>query len=131
MLADGSLLSPLGSLLPSDPQSLNATEFVVGRLLPPLVPHARVTPQRIVRVHGLLDLLESWVVFAPEGLLPVGFVASGLRRRVSVSLALRPGNAGDWDCTSFTYAPVSGASSRKPDTRYSDAWRACAREAGF
>lgn len=50
---------------------LNPAKLTIALLLPVLTPHARRTPQDILRIDLPLDFEEALVVVAPECLLPV------------------------------------------------------------
>ena len=65
------------------------TAKLIVNLMPPLVPHAGITPEHIVRIHGTLDADEAVVVRAPELMLPVRLMGVGLQRKSMVSFLSR------------------------------------------
>jgi hypothetical protein len=50
---------------------LDSAKTTIALLLPLLTPYTRKTPKHIFRINGLLDIQESFVVAAPESMLPV------------------------------------------------------------
>lgn len=59
-------------------QLVDPTE-TVPLLAPSLISDAGVAPKHIIRVDGPLDLMEPFVVAAPEVVLPVGHGRVGLQ----------------------------------------------------